>query len=316
MTDELQNTLDALRHRFERPIVTVGNFDGVHIGHRAIIAGVVERAAQTCTTSVALTFEPHPVSWFKRLPVDTFRLTSPAHKIRLLQLLGVDHPVALPFSDQLAALSPDAFVEIILANVLDAAEVWVGWDFNFGRGRTGSPADLARLGAERGIEVRILDPVHLQQEVVSSTSIRKALQAGDLEHAARLLGRRHSVEGTVVHGETRGRRLGFPTANIVPEAGMMIPHGVYVTSLSTDTHRVPAVTNVGVRPTFRDDSHANVESFVLDGLPADTDLYGRQVEVELLAFLRPEHRFENAEALRAQVALDITSARRLHGLNA
>jgi len=315
MTDPLQTTLRQLHGRVRRPVVTIGNFDGVHRGHRAIIHGVVERANQLQTDSVAVTFEPHPVSWFRKLPVDTFRLTSPERKLQLLAALGVAHPIALPFGDELAAFSPEDFVARIIADVLDAAEVWIGYDFNFGRGRAGTPADLQRLAVERGIVVKILDPVLHDGDVVSSTRIRKALHAGDLQRAASLLGRPHAVEGRVEHGHARGRRLGFPTANIQPTAGMMVPHGVYVTTLHTDGQTLPAVTNIGLRPTFGEQTAPNVESFILDGLPPDADLYGATIQVELQAFLRPEQRFEDIEALKARIAEDIRAARAHHGLD-
>lgn len=315
MPHDLDTLLDALQGQHRRTVVTIGNFDGLHSGHRAILREVVDEARRRQTSSVALTFEPHPVPFFKGLPEDTFRLTGAAQKEHLLRQLGIDHPIALPFGPALSSLSPEAFVDRILREVLDAASIRVGYDFNFGRDRAGTPAVLQTLGAARGIAVCIHPPVEQEGQVVSSTAVRKALQSGDLELAAALLGRPHALWGEVVAGDARGRHLGFPTANMVPDAGMMIPHGVYITTLEDrrTQERWPAITNIGVRPTFGDGAQPNVETFVLAGLPLEADLYGRLMAVTLLRWLRPEQTFPDPGALIAQIQRDLQTARAHHG---
>lgn len=316
MPHDLHTLLDALRGQLQRAVVTVGNFDGVHLGHQAILADVVREARQRQAPSVALTFEPHPVTFFRKGDEAAFRLTDAAQKERLLRQLGVDHPIALPFGPELAALTPEEFVGDILAGVLDSASVRVGYDFNFGRGRAGTPEVLRALGEARGMQVHIHPPVAEGGQVVSSTAVRRALQRGELAEASALLGRHHPLWGEVEQGDARGRRLGFPTANLSPGAGLLVPHGVYVTALvdRRSGARWPGITNIGVRPTFGDGAAVNVETFVLEGLPPEADLYGTPVAVELLSWIREERTFPDPAALIAQIQLDLGVARQRHGI--
>ncbi|MEL6182118.1 MAG: riboflavin biosynthesis protein RibF, partial [Myxococcota bacterium] len=268
------------------------------------------------------TFEPHPVVFFKRTRADTFRLTSPEHKLALLAEAGITRPVAIPFDRRLASMAPEDFVDDILYQCLGAQRVRVGYDFNFGRGRSGGPEDLKRYARERGIITDVHPPVEQHEDVISSTRIRTALSSGDLNTAQALLGRPHALRGTIVAGDRRGATLGFPTANIVPAAGMMIPHGVYITQVRlldgpSSTPLFPAITNVGVKPTFQqqDDPQANAESFILAGLPKEgINLYDRPIEVVLVDFIRAEQRFASVEALKAQIGQDVQQARAFHGL--
>ncbi len=317
----LEHILDRVAQQVDRPIVTIGNFDGVHLGHQTICQEVQQSARRAGVASVALTFDPHPVVFFGKKDTSTFCIDRPDKKLELLHKHGIDHPTALPFDADLASHSPEGFVHKILFESLRAQEVWVGYDFNFGKGRSGGIEELQRHGRERDIDVRVHAAVTSGDEVVSSTRVRKALSGGNLDLAAALLNRRHALRGEVEHGEARGRALGFPTANISPRAGMMIPHGVYITTLTLldpgaglPAGPLPAITNVGVRPTVATAAAPNAETFVLSGLAPDADIYGQRVEVELIAFVRPEMKFDGLDALKARIAEDIAQARLAHGL--
>lgn len=298
-----------------RPIIAVGNFDGVHLGHQAILSRVRRRADALDTVARVLTFEPHPVTIFGKRSTPDFRLTDPSHKAELLRQIGGTKPIVLPFAPALYELSPAEFAQYVLHEGLGAREVWVGYDFNFGKGRVGGGDDLRRFGAALGFSVEVHDAVHHGGSVVSSTRIRKALSAGRLEEAQSCLGRRHALRGRVVPGAARGRTMGFPTLNVRPEAGMMVPHGAYATRVRSLTGlpiNSTAVTNIGVRPTVDPDGLPNVESFLLTP-PEHTDLGGAILEIELLSYLRPEQKFPSVEALKAQIGLDVERARALHG---
>jgi riboflavin kinase/FMN adenylyltransferase len=305
-----RDILAAVAEQTARPVVTIGNFDGVHLGHQAILDEVVSTARARGTQSIALSFDPHPVVYFGKRRPSEFLLTTPEQRVECLRSHGVDHPVLLPFSSELASLTPERFVDEVLHHALDACTVWVGYDFNFGKGRSGRTSDL-RLHAEaRGIEVHVRAAVEHGGEVVSSTRVRKTLAAHGLNEARGLLGRDHTLRGVVRRGDQRGRTIGFPTANLIPEAGMMIPHGIYVSTLRYDGRLWPSVTSVGVRPTIADDLAPNVETYVLDDFRVE--LYGRTIDVALLAWLRPELKFDSLQALVVQIAADCDDARRWH----
>lgn len=301
----------------QRPVVSIGNFDGVHQGHQAVFSEVTASAQRHQAPSVALTFDPHPVVYFGKRDPATFLLTSLQTRLDLIRAHGVDHPIALDFTPSLFNMSPEAFVHEILYEGLNAREVWVGYDFNYGKGRAGGVEDLKRDGAARGIDVHIHSAVGHDEAVISSTRVRKALAAGALDEAQTLLGRPHTLVGEVLHGHKRGRTLGTPTANQRPTAGMMIPYGVYITTASLPGRSpLPAVTHVGVRPTIADDLAPNAETFILSGLGQETDLYGQQMEVALHQHLREELKLDSMEALKAQMDDDIARARAFHGLDA
>ncbi len=303
-------SLACLASRVQRPVVTIGNFDGLHLGHQAIFADVRRAARAADTQGVAISFQPHPVVFFGKQPEPTFLINTPEQKLALSRAAGIDHPVLLPFGRDLASLSPEAFVHEVLHEALDARSVWVGYDFNFGKGRAGTTEDLRRHAQARGMEVHVHEAVRFDGDVVSSTRVRKALAAGDFALCRHLLGRDHTLRGVVVRGEQRGRELGFPTANVFPRAGMMIPHGIYVSTLWDDATAWPAVTSVGVRPTIGDDLAPNVETYVLDR--TDLQLYGHEVDVTLHKWLRPELKFDSLDELVAAIEVDCDLARAWH----
>lgn len=299
-----------------RPVVAIGNFDGVHRGHRDVLARAIARAEAAGTTAAALTFEPHPVRFF-RPDAPAFRLTPAQQKHDLLQAAGVD-VVALAFDADLASLSPTDFVETILHQGVGASCVLVGADFAFGKGRAGNVEVLRELAGARGIEVEVVPPFRLDGAVVSSTRIREALVQGDLEVVTHLLGRPYAILGRVIHGDARGRELGYPTANVATPNPLLPPDGIYaatMTLLEGTSAGEPAggcfgaATYIGTRPTFDEDGARTVESFLLD--VEGIDLYERPVELAFHARTRPDQRFDSAEALVAQMERDVEQVRRV-----
>ncbi len=285
-------------------VVALGTFDGVHLAHRAILAMAVERARTLGLTAVAFTFDPHPAEVLQpgRAPQP---ITTLEERLALVETTGVDGTVVLPFNQETAAIEPEVFVKEVLLGRLEAREIVVGYNHTFGRAARGN-ADLLRQLAERlGFQARIAPPYEVDGIPVSSSEIRSALQAGDVERAARFLGRPYFVAGRVVRGDGRGRSLGFPTANLEPERTPLVRTGVYACEVIVDREERQAVVNVGVRPTFGVNT-LNVEAHVLD---LEADLYGKQMRVDFIRRLRDEARFPSVDALRAQIAADVANAR-------
>jgi len=292
-----------------RPAVTVGNFDGVHRGHQSLVAAAIEEARVLGGTSVALTLEPHPARVLTpdRAPAT---LMTHAQKTEALAALGVDVMAVLPFTLELAGQSPEGFATLVLGERLVAEVVVVGYNFRFGRGRSGDLGELVRLGDTIGFRVRGIEPVQHEGAPISSTRIREALSRGDVRTARDLLGRRFFVDGSVVSGAGRGRGLGIPTANLNPTNETLPQQGVYAGwsgILDEDRPSWRTLINVGHRPTFGG-GELVVEAHILD---LERDLYGSRMRIEFEERLRGEHGFANQEALRVQIDRDIGSARRL-----
>jgi riboflavin kinase / FMN adenylyltransferase len=296
--------------RWPSPAVTVGNFDGVHRGHQALVAAAVEEARGGGGSAVALTFDPHPSHVLSpdRAP-DT--LMTLRQKAEALEALGIDHLAVLPFTAELSRKTPEEFARRVLHEALSARVVVVGANFRFGRGRSGDLAALTDIGQTMGFRVRGVAPVLEDGEPISSTRIREALARGAVDAARALIGRRYFVEGEVVRGEGRGRTLGIPTANLALENETVPGGGVYAAWASvrdgSDPSPLPAVVNVGRRPTFGGVALV-VEAHLL---VAPGDLYGRRLRVEFESRLREERRFEGAAALVEQIRSDIEEARRI-----
>jgi riboflavin kinase / FMN adenylyltransferase len=289
--------------------IALGNFDGVHLGHRRILEALREKALATGVEPIALTFEPHPRQ-FLFPDAKTSLLTSPREKAALVAALGIEL-VTLSFDAGFASLSAEDFVSEVLVRRLRGAHFFLGGDHRFGKGARGDIALLRNLVNTVGTGDRVneVPPVLDLGEVVSSSVIRHHLKDGNVARAATLLGRYYSLRGTVVPGAARGRELGFPTANLrVEDTRKILPFGVYggVVTLSDGT-RVCAVANIGLRPTFNG-LEPSVEVHLLDW---SGDLYGRDVEFEMHAHLRTEQRFESIEALRTQIARDVAAWRSL-----
>lgn len=289
--------------------VALGNFDGVHLGHQAVIGLARDRAGATGAPAGLVTFEPHPRSFFR--PADPpFRLMDAGARAHRLEKLGLDLLYELPFDATLAGMSHTAFAEDVLARGLGVAHVVVGADFRFGKDRGGDAERLAAHGRRLGFGVTVAPLVGRDGSDISSTAIRAALAEGRPEDAARMLGHWHRIEGRVSRGDRRGRTLGFPTANLVPE-GLHLPRfGVYAAGVDVldgpHAGRHAGAASIGTRPTFGE-NRPNLEVHLLDFAG---DLYGALVSVALVAFLRPELRFESVPALVAQMEADCVEARR------
>ncbi len=289
------------------PAVTIGNFDGVHRGHQALVRETVAHARAAGGAAVALTFDPHPARVLApdRVPP---ALSTPAQKAELLEALGVDTLVVLPFTRAVAGLSPDAFARDVLAVALGARHVVVGETFRFGHRQAGDAAILARLGGALGFTVQAVAPVLDDGRPVSSSRVRDALAAGDVAHAAALLGRAYFLDGTVVEGDRRGRTIGVPTANLETDGALLPARGVYAGPCRLPDGRAAlAVVNVGQRPTFGGRT-VTVEAHLVDFAG---DLYGAHLRQSFAVRLRDEQRFPGVEALVAQIRRDVELARAL-----
>ncbi len=292
--------LDAIRGA----VVAIGNFDGVHRGHRAVIAAALARAKEMGHPAAALTFEPHPRSYFRpNEPV--FRLTDERAKLRLLAATGLDGAVVMTFDAKLASLSARDFIERKLVGELKISGAAIGFDFHFGKDRQGSPAFLAEEGGRLGLAVEIVAPLEDEGRPVSSSTIRSALAAGRVVEAAELLGYPWFVTGTVIHGEKRGRALGYPTANLKLDPACGLQHGIYAVRVGVGDKRLDGVASFGRRPTF-DNGAALLEVFLFDFAG---DLYGAEIDVAFLGWIRPEMRFDGADALVRRMHEDSARAR-------
>lgn len=275
--------------------VAIGNFDGVHAGHRALVA----KARALGAPAVVLTFDPHPSTLFGTPPA---KLCSLDRRLELLEEAGADAVVVEPFTRELAACAADAFVDEVLLASLKARAIVVGYDFSYGAARAGTIETLTEHAARADVAIAVVPPVEVAGEVASSTRIRGHLAAGDVPAANRLLGRRWDVDGVVVHGAKRGRAIGIPTANIAPTADLAIAPGIYACTLDG----MPAVASLGTNPTFVQQGGLVLEVHVLDW---DGDLYDKTVRVAFANKLRDEARYDSIDALLAQIRIDIEQAR-------
>lgn len=304
MTAAVFRSLDEARGRFGPCALAIGNFDGVHIGHQALIHRAVEFAAVNRLTPAVLTFDPHPTAVVAPDRVAKMICTLD-QRLRLLSRAGAGRILVLPFTVDVARLSPEEFVSQILVGALQTKGVFVGDNFRFGYKQAGTPDVLRKLSQEYGFASEFIHPVHYRNEVVSSSSIRQYLGSGNVSRAGRLLGHCFTLEGSVVAGHGVGARQTVPTLNLRPVPSQVTPCGVYVTETSDDTGRMwPSITNVGVRPTF-DGEELTIETYLL--APLNDPVPGR-IEVQFRRFVRPEKRFPDAAALKAQILKDVTRA--------
>ncbi len=290
----------------DRPAaVAIGNFDGVHRGHRALIDRARALADAHDARTVVLTFDPHPSAVLSPQHAPRM-LTSIERRVELLGEAGADLVVIEPFTRELANSAPNAFIDDVVLHSLRASAVVVGYDFTYGYGRAGTTAALRSHGNRAGIEVDVVAAVEVDGGIASSTKIREHLAAGELAAAEHLLGRRWDVDGVVVHGAKRGRAIGIPTANIRPDTPLPLAGGIYAVTLEADGVVRHAVASLGTNPTFVDDGKLVLEVHVLDW---DGDLYDRRVRVTFIARLRDEAKFDSVDALLAQIRADIAAAR-------
>lgn len=301
----------ALEAPLPRCVLTAGNFDGVHVGHQRIMQTVTARARALGGTSLVYTFDPHPrrVLAPERAPR---LLTTLEQKLELLAEQGVDAVVVEPFDHAFARQNAESFVRNVLHARMRPVEVWVGYDFHYGRDREGSMRTLTELGPHLGFAVTIIPEVKLGDRDVNSTRVRELLASGEVADAAELLGRSYRVRGTVARGDQRGRTIGFPTLNLAAENEILPCEGVYACRVrflggaAADTHWYGSVANVGRRPTVKANDPVALEAHLFD---FSEDVYGRRIEVSFEARLRGEQRFPSLEALREQIARDSAAAR-------
>ena len=296
----------GLPERFRGAAVAIGAFDGVHRGHKAVIAQARAAADGLGAPLAVVSFDPHPRRWFQP-DAAPFRLMTTGQMARALAPLGVDRLYLLPFDAAMAAMTDEAFAREVLADGLGIVHAAIGFDFTYGKDRTGSPEGLRRHGEALGFGVTIVDRIDDPDGLkLSSSGVREALKAGDMPRAAAILGRPFAIEGEVVHGDKRGRTIGVPTANVTMGDYMRPAYGVYATRTRLPDGRViDGVANLGVRPMFEIDQPL-LEVWLFD---FDGDLYGQTVETELVALLRGEMTFDGLDALKVQIDADAAAAR-------
>lgn len=297
---------EEISGKFPRVVLTIGNFDGVHRGHQALMRRLINRAGEVGGTSAVFTFDPHPLKVLAPEKCPPL-INLPEGKMALFNEVGLDLIVNHAFSEEFALQSPRDFVELTLCRHLRPVEIYVGSDFRFGKGREGNVEYLRGLGDELGFRVIHVEPITYKNVVVSSTLIRELLIKGRVEEAADLLGRPYAVSGTVVEGDARGRKLGFPTANIQTRNEIIPRRGVYAVKVTFDGETYKAITNVGLRPTFKKDSLA-IEAFIFD---FSDDIYGCSVELEFIARLRDEKAFSSPQELVTQIERDVAACRKI-----
>jgi riboflavin kinase/FMN adenylyltransferase len=305
--------IEALDAPEQGSAITIGTFDGVHLGHRALIARTISEAKERGTRSVVVTWDRHPLMTLR--PEAAPRLLStPQRKLELLETTGIDVVAVLPFTDDLSHLSPEDFVDQVLVSGLNARAVFVGEGWRFGHKRAGDMDLLQKLGAENGFEATPVDLAGEDGDAVSSSRIRDAVAAGHMNVVRRLLGRTFDIDGVVVGGDKRGAGLGFPTANIECDPHLAYPaRGVYAGRAKVQDSWFPAAINIGVNPTFGGDPEVTpmrVEAFILD---FEGDLYGQTIRVEFHQRLRDEMRFSSADELVAKMHEDVQNTRDLLG---
>jgi riboflavin kinase/FMN adenylyltransferase len=302
----------ALFRPLSSPAIAVGNFDGVHVGHQALIDEAVAAARDLGGDAVVYTFDPHPAAVLApdRAPP---LICTPERKLELIAARGIDACVIEPFTRELAAMEPDEFLQEVFVDILGARCVIVGYDFTYGHNRAGNADSLRAFGAARGIDVRIIEPVAIDHLVASSSAVRRAVRAAELPSASQLLGRDFDVDGPVVSGARRGRDLGYPTANVAHAAELLPPPGIYATWVEILDGEAPgelhaAATSLGTNPTFGAGAPLTLEAHLLD---FEGDLYGRRLRVGFIEHLRDEAAFDGADALVAQIERDVARTREI-----
>jgi len=301
------DTLEPLSPDLKGAVVTIGNFDGVHAGHRQIFAKVLADARRCGGPAVVMTFEPHPKQVLHPERRPFYLITTLGEKLRLIEAAGMDAAWVIPFSPEFAARPASAFVEDFLCRALAIRKVYIGHDYTFGRGREGNEAFLKAKGEALGFAVEVVNAYRIGETIISSTAIREAILAGEVSRAAAMLGRPYNLAGRVVEGHRRGAGLGFPTANLDPEKVLLPARGVYAVRGAVSGRSYAGVLNIGENPTFGD-GRQTVEVHLLDFAG---DLYGAPLEVQFIERLRGEVKFSGPDALVAQIRKDVERARRI-----
>jgi len=296
---------DARPSRWTSPVLALGNFDGLHRGHRKILERVRRVAGERGATALVMTFDPHPPRVVRPDKAPPLLMTK-AQKLEALADAGVHGAAIVRFTPELSRWDPEAFVRLVLVEWLRVSEVWVGANFLFGHDRAGNFSMLRSLGARYGFKAEKIDPVRYKDFVVSSTRIRRLIGEGRIDEAGALLGHQYYIDAKVVRGDGRGRTIGFPTANLCTENELVPPHGVYATTTTVRGVVRPSVTNIGTRPTVDASGRTTIETHIFN---LDQDLYDSSVRVGFVQRLRDERAFDSLEGLRAQIATDCDRAR-------
>ena len=286
-------------------MLALGNFDGVHRGHRKILDRVMRVAAERSGTSLVMTFDPHPPRVVRPDKAPALLMTI-GQKLEAMAAIWLQGAAIVRFTAELSRWEPEQFVKTVLVDWLRVAEVWVGANFLFGHDRAGNFSLLRTLGGTLGFKVEKIDPVRYKEFVVSSTRIRRLVAEGRVDEAGALLGHQYFLDGTVMQGDQRGRTIGFPTANLRTDNELLPPHGVYATTATIGGVVRPSVTNVGVRPTVDSSGRTQVETHIFN---FEQNLYGQSVRVGFVQRIRDERAFESLDALRTQIGVDCDSAR-------
>jgi riboflavin kinase / FMN adenylyltransferase len=303
---QILRSVPELSHLPGPLFLAIGVFDGVHLGHQAVISTSAEHARAENGTAVVVTFDPHPEKVLRPEKAPHL-LTATEHKIALIRRLGVRHLLIIPFDTQFAATEPEDFVHQLVQYSKPLREICVGHQWSFGKNRRGNLQLLTKLGANFDFNVVGIRPVTINGEIVSSTTIRRAVAAGDLKKAAAMLGREYTILGTVVHGDDLGKKIGFPTANLSAHSEQFPPNGVYFAEAKLEGVIYPGVVNLGYRPTVSSGKSDRVLEIHL--LDFKREIYGRDLELRFVRYLRPEKKFENVDALLRQIERDVQQAR-------
>jgi riboflavin kinase / FMN adenylyltransferase len=305
---EILRSIPELSHLPGPLFLAIGVFDGVHLGHQAVISTSAEHARISNGTPVVVTFDPHPEK-ILRPEKAPHLLTATAHKIALIRTLGVRHLLIITFDRQFAATEPEDFVQWLVQHSKPLREICVGHEWSFGKNRRGNLELLTKLGAKFDFNVVGFPPVTVNGEIVSSTTIRRAVETGDFEKAAAMLGREYTILGTVVRGDDLGKKIGFPTANLSAHSEQFPPNGVYFAEAILEGERLPGVVNLGLRPTMSSGKSDRVLEIHL--LDFERDIYGKDLQLRFVRYIRPEKKFENVDALVRQIERDVQQAQEL-----
>jgi riboflavin kinase / FMN adenylyltransferase len=300
--------VNEIREKLPNAVAAIGNFDGVHLGHREIFRRVREEAAALGGVSVVITFIPHPLKVL-RVGKELHLITTYAEKEALIAAAGLDYLIVIPFTQEFAAISARDFVREVLVDAVGVRKLVIGYDYAFGRNREGNVQLLSQLGTEYGFGVEILPPCGNRTMVYSSSAIRRMIAAGDVRGVAPLLGRYYSLAGRVVHGQHRGKGLGFPTANIATDKDLLPPAGVYAVKVMLEGGIIDGACNIGTNPTFGD-AGTSIEAFLFD---FDGDLYGLELRLYFIDRIRDERRFPDIDALIEAIAADVARCRAILG---
>jgi len=289
-------------------VFALGNFDGVHLGHKEIINNAKKISSQNSSASGVVVFEPHPRKFFNK-ETNNFYLSDIRTKEYLINLLGVDYFVILNFDHEMSERSPEDFINEIIIKKINPSVLIVGYDFRFGKNRTGGVDDLVRICSKHNITVKIIEKQKKDSVILSSTNVRDLLKAGDFKNAEKMLGHKWLIKGKVISGDKRGREIGFPTANMEVQDFMEIKFGVYAVKIEIDGYIYNGISNYGIRPTF-DGEKLLLETYLFD---FSKDIYGMDIVVSFVEFIRDEKRFDSVDELKKQIDLDIDKTIKILG---